>query len=559
MNGVAKGGVIGACVILLGAGGFGAYNIVHGLTETVSAKSGPAATAVSTVPPTGADAVKRAQSFLDSWHVNHYAGAADQTNDPGDAQTALTDYGTGLGLTGIAFSDVAASTQPGPNATTTVSFTVNAQVKGGTWSYPGSLQVLQSVGGSTSVEWSPSVLFPALKRGQTLAAGPIPASAETVSVTDAKGVVLTAAKFPSLASIISTIAASGATTGGDGGGTGVEVVDTATSQSVSTAKVFSKGKGATITTTLDAGIQARAEAAVRNPGLHSLPASTVAIDWKTGHILAVAYANTGADGNVALMGGLAPGSTMKIITAAALFDKAGMNPSTAAPCPVQVIAASSLFKNDFTEEHPSDTIRTAFARSCNTAFIKLGFKNLVHKGTETADLGDEATNVFGLGKQNGGWSIGGGVATTDASVPADPSSATAAADLIGQGDVTMNPLALASMAATVRNAGFLQPIILPKQKQVPAARPISGDTARNLQKLMSAAAHESEGTAAGLFSGYPGVGAKTGTSEVGSSKVTTNGWFSAYNGSIAVGALVQGGSTGAGTAGVIAKALLTAG
>jgi hypothetical protein len=567
MNRGAKTGVITTCVALLAAGGYGAYNFVHTVTD-VSGPTAAEATAVSTVPPSSADTLKRAQSFLDSWQAgpSHYSGAAGQTNDPSDAQSALTSYSSGLKLTSVAFSAVAVSPTPvdadattGAASASKVTFNVTAKVAGGTWTYPSSLDVLQSVGGTTSVDWSPAVLYPKLTTGETLAAGAVSATGASATVVDRHGVKLTAAKYPSLADIVAAISQHGGTADGSGpaNGKGVKVVD-ATGSQVSTATVFAAPTEAKVTTTIDASLQAKAEKAVRNSVLNGLPASVVAIDWRTGDILAVAYANTGSDGDTALEGALAPGSTMKIITSAALFDKAGLNPTSPAPCPSTVEAASSLFKNDFTEPHLGDTITSAFARSCNTAFIKVGFNHLVHTAADTGDLGKEAADVFDLGSQNDGWSIGGGVASQDASVPANPDEATAAADLIGQGSVTMNPLALASIAATVRNSGFEQPIILPKQPQDTAAQRISPTTAAELRTLMRASAHDPEGTAKQRLGGYSDAGAKTGTSEVGEGTVTTNGWFTCYNDRISVGALVQGGTTGASTAGYVAAALIAA-
>ncbi|MEY9841794.1 penicillin-binding transpeptidase domain-containing protein [Streptacidiphilus sp. EB103A] len=573
MNRGAKSAVIGSAVVLLGAGGYGAYNVVHAVANMASSSSSPkvASTALATTPPSSAEAVKRAQSFLDSWKSgpDHYTGAASQTTDPGSAQDALQAYATGVKLSAISFGDVAVAAPTSalpasangandPTLETHVTFTVTAQVKGGTWSYPGSVDVIQSAGGLTSVNWAPSVLYPKLKSGDTLAAGTIPADAASVQVLAADGkTVLTAAKYPSLATIISTIAqhggSSGSTSAGSGG-SGIEVVDSSNNP-VSTAKVFTPAKGASIRTTIDASLQAKAETAVRNSVLNNLPTATVALDWRTGRILAIAYANTGSAGNTALEAALAPGSTMKIITAAALFDKAGFSPSSPAPCPSTLAAASRSFKNDFGSAYPNDTIRTAFARSCNTAFIKQGFDKLVHGSSDTGALADEAANVFGL---NGSWSIGGGVHETDATVPKAPDLPTAAADLIGQGNVLANPLTLASMAATVRNGGFKQPILIPGQAQTPAAQSISSTTASYLQTLMRAAAHDGEGTAFERVHMYANVGAKTGTSEVGTTNVTTNGWFTAYNDNIAVGALVQGGSTGVSSAGYVAAALLGA-
>ncbi|MEU9207769.1 penicillin-binding transpeptidase domain-containing protein [Streptomyces sp. NPDC048415] len=188
-----------------------------------------------------------------------------------------------------------------------------------------------------------------------------------------------------------------------------------------------------------------------------------------------------------------------------------------------------------------------FTVSCNTSFIKDGFRYLVNNGDASA-LHDEAVNSFGMGS----WSIGGGVATTDPSIPPDVQGGDQAAQFIGQGQVTATPLFMASVAATVRGAGFQQPIILPGQHQDTAPQQISARTAGYLQSMMRSVA--TGGTAAPRLGGLAGVGAKTGTAEEGDH---TNGWLTAYNSRIAVAALVEGGSSGVDSAGYVVRHLLT--
>ncbi|MFG3116751.1 penicillin-binding transpeptidase domain-containing protein [Streptomyces sp. NPDC048197] len=109
---------------------------------------------------------------------------------------------------------------------------------------------------------------------------------------------------------------------------------------------------------------------------------------------------------------------------------------------------------------------------------------------------------------------GGGVATTDPSIPSDGQGGEQAAQFMGRGKVTATPLFMASVAATVRNVGCKQPIILPGQHQDSAPRSISARTAGYLQSMMRTVA--TSGTATPRLSGLAGVGAKTGTGEGGS-------------------------------------------
>ncbi|AEW93141.1 MULTISPECIES: penicillin-binding transpeptidase domain-containing protein [Streptomycetaceae] len=548
MHKAVKAGLTIGCVAVLGAGGFGAYNVVDALAGGHSA--GPQARSTeagSGTAPGDEQSVKLARSFLDGWAAGpgHYQGAAGDTDAPEAARAALQGYHDGLKLTRVNFDGVTAA-GPDPQLTraTRVTFTVTAEVAGGTWTYPGALDVV-SGGGRPAVHWAASVLHPALKDGQSLAAGALPAQAATASVVARDGrTVLTADHYPSLTEIIATIGhhAPGA---GQDSGSGVAVVD-GSGEKVSAVKTFQAPELPSVTTTIDPGLQAAAERAVLDPQLGGKRASVAALDRRTGHILAIAY--HGTDGNTAINAALAPGSTLKIVTAAALFDRTGMTPSSPAPCNKEQVAAGQAFHNEAdVPVNPGSTIEEAFAVSCNTAFIYDGFRYLVH-GDEASALHDEAQQVFGLGS----WSIGGGVQTADPSIPAQPRGSDKAAQFIGQGQVTMSPLVVASLAATVRDGAFHQPVILPGQPQTPASRPLSPATASALREMMRAAVDH--GTATPRLGGLPGAGAKTGTAEVGDS---TTGWFTAYDDDIAVASLVEGGSSGVDSAGHVVRTLLT--
>ncbi|MFJ6565164.1 penicillin-binding transpeptidase domain-containing protein [Streptomyces sp. NPDC091412] len=551
MNRAVKIGIAGTCTALLVTGGIGAYNIVHGLTSGAAgggrAEAGQSVdpAAVSASPPSDAKAVKLTRAFLDSWSEQHLDGAASDTDAPDTAARALQMYTDGLDLKKLTFGQVTAvgrsTVTPGA---TKVTFLVTAQVAGGTWIYPSAVAVVQSTGGQMAVHWNNSVLYPGLGEDQSLTAGALPADATTARVVASDGKT-DLATFRSLQGITATIRENATPTGGSTG-TGVAVVD-AGGAGVETLQVFSKGKAPVIRTTIDARLQAVAEGAVKDDHLRERAAGAVALDWRNGHILAIAH--TGADGDIAVNGIKSPGSTMKIITSAALFDQVGLTPSSPAPCTDSLIANSQSFHNDSgVRANANATIAQAFTVSCNTSFIKDGFRYLVHDGDASA-LHDEAVNVFGMGS----WSIGGGVATTDPSIPPDVQDGDQAAQFIGQGKVAATPLFMASVAATVRNAGFKQPIILPGQHQDTAPRPISARTAGYLQSMMRSVA--TSGTAAPRLGGLAGVGAKTGTAEEGDS---TNGWLTAYNSRIAVAALVVGGRSGVDSAGYVVRPLLTA-
>ena len=550
MNRAGKIAVATTLATVLAAGGYGAFNVVNAVVSYGStATPVTSSTALANDPPSNADAQKLAAAFLQSWQSGpaHYSGAASDTDAPGAAQTGLQGYHDGLSLTSVSFSAITAA-GPDPHLTgaTKVTYSVTAQVKGGTWSYPGTLDVVQNSNSTHVVHWAASVLYPKLVDSQSLQAGPVTADKGARVVTDQNGTQLTVAKDPSLADILASVANS-AQTGGGSSGAGVEVVDGGR-HPIAAATVFARPKAATVRTTLDAHLQQAAEAAVRQQVLHGMSTGVVVVRPRDGHILAIA--NTATDVNLAINGLQPPGSTMKIITSAALFDHSPLTPTSVLPCPKSQVASSETFTNEAdVPESTTSTITDDFARSCNTAFIYGGGRYLTQNNQPASALHDEAARVFGFGQ----WSIGGGVVTANPSVPADPSGGDRAAQYIGQGQVLVNPLVMASVAATVQNGTFHQPILLPGQAQTPAPAALTSRDDGYLQHMMSAVAQR--GTAAPRLGDLSGIGAKTGTAEVTSG---TDGWMTAYNDDIAVCALVQGGSSGVDSAGYVVRSLLLA-
>jgi hypothetical protein len=558
VNKGAKIAVATVVAAMLAGGGYALFNVGNAL---LGSPGGPAtfnASDLSTAPPSGPAAQQQATTFLQAWQAgpDHYADAGKASDSPLTTRAALQKYHDGLGLTSVSFSHITATgaaSQTGAaaqaGAAETVSFEVSAQVRGGTWTYKGSLDVVQSSNGKTAVRWAPSVLYPSLGADQSLQAGPVTATAASTTITDQNGLPLTAAQFPSLRDVLPTIARSGTASGGSSG-TGVEVVD-ASGTGIAAAKVFTQPKVAAVKTTLDAKLQATAEAAMRLPQVSGKSTGVVVIRPSDGHILAIAY--SGGDGDIAINNPQAPGSSMKIITSAALFDQAGMSPSSTAPCNSQQMAESEQFHNEQdVPNNPQASVLDDFARSCNTGFIYAGFEKLVSSGQSSTALADEAKNVFGFGS----WSIGGGVQTADPEIPTDEQGGDNPAQFIGQGRVQLTPLLLASVAATVQHGSFKQPVLMPGQQQASAPSGLSGTTDRELQEMMRAVVRQSYGTAHPVLGDLSGtIGAKTGTAEVPSG---TDGWMTAYNDNIAVSSVVIGGSSGAGTAGYVVRSLLQA-
>ncbi|MFF0125825.1 hypothetical protein ACFYTG_08900 [Streptomyces mirabilis] len=112
MNRAAKSGVIGACAVALGLGGFGAYNIAHGQSRPSGGRRRTVTPAAeSSTPPPAVEAGTFARGFLKEWAAGpaHYAGAAAETDAPKGARQALDAYHDGVKLRSLTFSDVTAA------------------------------------------------------------------------------------------------------------------------------------------------------------------------------------------------------------------------------------------------------------------------------------------------------------------------------------------------------------------------------------------------------------------------------------------------------------------
>ncbi|GAA3127343.1 hypothetical protein GCM10017687_47620 [Streptomyces echinatus] len=358
--------------------------------------------------------------------------------------------------------------------------------------------------------------------------------------------MLTRRKYPSLGPVLDELRRRyGDKTGGR---PGVELVirhQTAAdgSQAADTTLLtLAEGRPGKLPTTLSASAQAAAEKAV----LKYPESSVVAVKPSTGEILALANNRRDAF-DAALLGERAPGSTMKIISAATLIDNGLTTANGPAPCPSDAMSEGQTFHNlKGLEPDGHATLSESFARSCNTAFIKFADEVKVDSLTR------EAEDRFGLGRDN--WQIG--VPSFDGRVPAAGGPDTAAA-LIGQGQVQMSPLNMASVTATAMSGAFRQPVVVPLKldgREPARARGLSSATVQQLRAMMSRTAHS--GTAAGVMARLGGdVGAKTGSAEV-DGEARPDSWFAGYRDDMAAAALVQDGGHGIDAAGPIVASVL---
>ena len=301
------------------------------------------------------------------------------------------------------------------------------------------------------------------------------------------------------------------------------------------------GSGSHIITTIDPEYQRAAADAVSAKPLSGM----VVLQADTGKILAMA-SNGPAD--LAYHAARAPGSTFKVVTAEALL-RGGMTPNSAAPCPSK--DKTYPITNDETSTvNLKATLRWGFVFSCNTSFT-----GLFDKAADTP-VSQESTKYFGL---NQPWDLGLGATLYGVvdGVTANVPTATGqdfAAELFGQGAITMSPLNMASVAATVDAGQFHQPYLVTGTKPTAHAQPLGKTVDSELKSMMRDVV--TEGTAHDSFSALtPAVSAKTGTAQATGGE---DSWMIAFQGDIAVACLVEDGGFGDKAAGPEIAAMLNA-
>ncbi|MFJ4714480.1 penicillin-binding transpeptidase domain-containing protein [Streptomyces sp. NPDC088785] len=514
--GVWIGGAV--AVVALGAGGW-----------ALTAADDPAP---RTGPLSAAEVRGAADRFLDAWAGGDPERAADRTDDARAAGRALRDYRDAAHLTPVRLT---ARTPEGAR----VPFSVRARFAygGGTApvAYDSGLTVVRRAGdGEPVVDWRPGVLQPRLGDGgrfEVRETGPA-----RVDALDRTGRPLDLRTFPSLAPVVDGLARGYGRSAG--GRPGAELRTAPGGQVLASVPQGAPGR---VRTTIDAGVQRAAE---REVALRP-DASLVVLRPSTGAVLAVAGSGAGGS-DTALRGRLAPGSTMKMITASLLLEKKLAAPDRPHPCPKNASYGGWTFHNVDDFDIVGGTFRSSFAASCNTAFITQAGK--------IADdaLSRQARDVFGIGER---WSAG--VDVFAGAVPVEH-AASKAASMIGQGEVRMNPLTMASVISTARTGRFRQPYLVApdvdRRTLATAHRPLDAAAHAQLRDLLHTTA--TSGSAAGSMAGLTGdIGAKTGSAEVIGQK-EPNGWFAAWHGDLAASAVMRRGGRGGESSGPLVAAVL---
>jgi penicillin-binding protein A len=224
--------------------------------------------------------------------------------------------------------------------------------------------------------------------------------------------------------------------------------------------------------------------------------------------------------NRATQGQYPPGSTFKVVTAAAGLDSGAITPETTINAPGTLDVQGQPLANDFNQDWGSIPLDTALTNSVNTWFAQLGEK----VGQETLF---EYMEAFGFGSKpaidlpSGELSTSGVFEGGSLLGRADPVDIARIA--IGQERLAVTPLQMAEVASAVANGGRLMKPQIWSRVVDPDGRvtkrldpseysdPIDGETAAELTTAMEGVVDEGTGTNAAI-SGVP-VAGKTGTAE----------------------------------------------
>ncbi|MGR8011264.1 peptidoglycan D,D-transpeptidase FtsI family protein [Streptomyces hypolithicus] len=236
--------------------------------------------------------------------------------------------------------------------------------------------------------------------------------------------------------------------------------------------------------------------------------------------------------NRALRQALAPGSTFKLVVAAAALEDGrygSVDEKTDSPNPYPLPNTQTVLKNENPSAPCEDaTLRTALQYSCNNVFGKLA-----------VDLGQDKVKAmaekFGFNTEK----LDVPVRAAESLFPSGLDKPQTALTGIGQFDVTATPLQMAMVSSAIANDGELaSPHMVSKVTDgdgdtledfgdADSERIVSSDTAEQLRSAMVTVVEDGTGSNAWISGAE--VGGKTGTAQRGvDNSKSPYAWFTSY-------------------------------
>jgi peptidoglycan glycosyltransferase len=246
--------------------------------------------------------------------------------------------------------------------------------------------------------------------------------------------------------------------------------------------------------------------------------------------------------NRATQGRYPPGSTFKVVTAAAGLESGVITPETTIDAPGSIIDEGHELANDYNQDWGSISLDTALTNSVNTWFGQLGQKVGQDKLFTTMEkFGFGSIPPLDLPEEE---MLPSGVVGENNEILSRKDPVDLARVAIGQERLLATPLQIAMVAAAVANHGKLMKPQLWKRvvnvdgsvtktmKPSVYSEPISAKTAEELTTAMQGVVDEGTGTNAAI-SGVP-VAGKTGTAETpgneacGGGEEENQAWFMGF-------------------------------
>ncbi|MCK0516357.1 penicillin-binding protein 2 [Williamsia sp. DF01-3] len=270
-----------------------------------------------------------------------------------------------------------------------------------------------------------------------------------------------------------------------------------------------------------------------------------------------------------------PGSTFKVITAAAALEQGiGQDERLTAASSYTLPQTETGLTNYGGQTCPDSsggqvTMHQALEYSCNTAFVQLSTEKLQNP----IEAVKNQANAFGVDTELPDTPL----PVSESSVGPIPDLAALGQSSIGQRDVRFTPLQNAMIAATIANGGVrMQPYLVdklqgPDLKTLNTTRPnslnepISAQTAATLTEMMIDSERNTRGSG-----GPVSIASKTGTAEHSNTQGTDEtpyAWYIAFgpssNAKVAVAVIVENGdgglqATGGSSAAPIGRAVINA-
>jgi len=288
--------------------------------------------------------------------------------------------------------------------------------------------------------------------------------------------------------------------------------------------------------------------------------------------------------NRAVQGQYPPGSTFKIVLAVAALEEKVIDPETQLQCHGSMAFGNRVFRDWKKEGHGAVDLHKGIVQSCDVYFYQLGQRIGIDRIAKYA-------RALGLGEKTG-------IALDDEKPGLIPDSEwkmkrfgqpwfpgeTPSAS-IGQGYITVTPLQMANMMATVANGGTLyRPWFVRRVESLDGtlireygpekirSLELKENTLKHIRSALADVVNSGAGTGGRAKSNMVAIAGKTGTAQVAEMRgayvkseqlsylLRDHAWFVAYapaeNPVIAVAALVEHGGHGATAAAPMAKKVI---